>query len=307
MKAIVISGGGAKGAWGGGVTEYLHKDLNKKWDIFLGSSTGSLISANLPKYDFDELKQMYTSVNNDSIFSVNPFKDNGKIKFFNLVWRLIKKKKSIGEFGNLRKLLKESCTIQDFLNIKSSNEIIITTSNMTTGSPEFFSNKDYTHANLGPRYDRFIDAIIASASVPLAAEPVKIDNDYYLDGGILEHAPIQKAIEMGASEIDIIMLRTEKSKNTEWSPKNMFDVLLRTIDLLQREVSLSDVMIATLLADLKKDVQLNFYYTPTELSRNALTFDKEEMLKWWESGRNEFKTKKAKSILLTKKGKRIQL
>lgn len=43
MKALVISGGGSKGAFAGGVAEYLMKDKGKTYDLFLGTSTGSLL------------------------------------------------------------------------------------------------------------------------------------------------------------------------------------------------------------------------------------------------------------------------
>ena len=42
-KALVISGGGSKGAFAGGVAEYLLKEKNNTYDIFLGTSTGSLM------------------------------------------------------------------------------------------------------------------------------------------------------------------------------------------------------------------------------------------------------------------------
>ena len=42
MKALVISGGGSKGAFAGGVAQYLIKDCQKKYDIFIGTSAGWL-------------------------------------------------------------------------------------------------------------------------------------------------------------------------------------------------------------------------------------------------------------------------
>lgn len=299
MNAIVISGGGSKGAWAGGVAEYLHEDLNKSWKIFAGSSTGSLLSFNLPSYDFEKLKSMYTGVTNDSIFSVKPFKENGNIRLFNTLWRIIRKKLSIGEVNNLRKLVAKNFSLLDYLNLRnSSNNVIISVANMTKGIPEFFSSKDKNYFGAEACYLEFIDAIIASASVPIIAEPVNIQKNLYLDGGVLEHVPVKKVIELGATDIDIIVLRPEIYDDTNWKPKNVFDVLTRTIDLLQREVSFSDIAIAKLMSDLKHNVKLNFYYMPKEFSRNALHFDKKEMLKLWNLGRHEFKTKKSKTIKL---------
>ena len=72
-KALVISGGGSKGAFAGGVAEYLMKNKNNNYDMFLGSSTGSLMVSHLALGKVEELKKIYTSVNQHTIFSNNPF------------------------------------------------------------------------------------------------------------------------------------------------------------------------------------------------------------------------------------------
>ncbi|HAI41072.1 MAG TPA: patatin, partial [Maribacter sp.] len=47
MKALVISGGGSKGAFAGGVAQYLIQEEGRKYDIFVGTSTGSLLISHL--------------------------------------------------------------------------------------------------------------------------------------------------------------------------------------------------------------------------------------------------------------------
>jgi len=47
MKALVISGGGSKGAYAGGVAEYLIKKEGRDYDLYLGTSTGSLLIPHL--------------------------------------------------------------------------------------------------------------------------------------------------------------------------------------------------------------------------------------------------------------------
>ena len=37
MKALVISGGGSKGAFAGGVAEYLINEKKREYDMYLGS------------------------------------------------------------------------------------------------------------------------------------------------------------------------------------------------------------------------------------------------------------------------------
>ena len=73
-KALVISGGGSKGAFAGGVAQYLMQNKNKKYDLFIGTSTGSLMVSHLALGMLSELKELYTNVNQKTIFSNNPFK-----------------------------------------------------------------------------------------------------------------------------------------------------------------------------------------------------------------------------------------
>jgi len=54
-KALVISGGGSKGAFAGGVAQYLMKEEKKEYDLFLGTSTGSLMVSHLALGKLDAL------------------------------------------------------------------------------------------------------------------------------------------------------------------------------------------------------------------------------------------------------------
>ena len=67
-KALVISGGGSKGAFAGGVAQYLMQNKNKKYDLFIGTSTGSLMVSHLALGMLSELKELYTNVNQKTIF-----------------------------------------------------------------------------------------------------------------------------------------------------------------------------------------------------------------------------------------------
>ena len=72
-KALVISGGGSKGAFAGGVAQYLMRNQGREYDIFVGTSTGSLLIPQLALNNLEKLHQAYTNVNQRSIFDVNPF------------------------------------------------------------------------------------------------------------------------------------------------------------------------------------------------------------------------------------------
>ena len=73
MRALVISGGGSKGAFAGGVAQYLTEDLGRDYDLFIGTSTGSLLLSHMALHKAEKVKKAFTSVNQSSIFSSRPF------------------------------------------------------------------------------------------------------------------------------------------------------------------------------------------------------------------------------------------
>ena len=56
-KALVISGGGSKGAFAGGLAQYLIEEEQRVYDLFLGTSTGSLLVSHLASLKIDEIKR----------------------------------------------------------------------------------------------------------------------------------------------------------------------------------------------------------------------------------------------------------
>ncbi len=72
MRALVISGGGSKGAFAGGVAQYL-LEASHTYDIFVGTSTGSLLIPHLALNKVDKIREVFTSIDQGSIFSSCPF------------------------------------------------------------------------------------------------------------------------------------------------------------------------------------------------------------------------------------------
>jgi predicted patatin/cPLA2 family phospholipase len=303
-----VSGGGSKGAFGGGVAQYLIEKEKKEYDLLIGTSTGSLLVPLIATKQMELLKEGYTTVKQEDIFNINPFKvkntTNGSLKvginFKNVLWNvLFRGKKSFGEAKNLKKLIKRFLNEKDYRTIKNSGkEVICTTTNMTLGISEYKSSCDYG-------YKDFCDWMFASTTVPPFMSVVKKDGYEYADGAILEHAAIQEAINRGSTEIDVIILRKEESELPPELIRNAFHYIFRTMDLMMLEIGKSDTQIGKLKAK-DKDVKLNFYYTPRKLTNNSLIFDKEKMIRWWEEGYESAKKQFYKTYLLSGR-KKIKL
>ena len=290
-KALVISGGGSKGAFAGGVAQFLMQEKQKKYDLFLGTSTGSLMISHLATGKIDALKKLYTSVNQNTIFSNNPFfikKIHGEkvisINHFNTIWNFINGRKTFGESKNLRKLIKDNITEEMFFDIiKNDKEVVVTVSNLSTNNVEYKTLRECT-------YNDFCDWIWASCNYLPFMSLLEKNNCQYGDGGFGCLVPIREAILRGAKEIDAIILETEVSQLNKLKSKNAFSLLFNVFDFMLENVERHNITIGKLTAK-QYDVQLNLYYTPTVLTTNSLIFDKKLMSTWWQSGFEYAKTK----------------
>jgi predicted patatin/cPLA2 family phospholipase len=290
-KALVISGGGSKGAFAGGVAQYLLKKQQKKYDIFIGTSTGSLLVSHLALGRVNDLKKLYTNVNQRTIFSNNPFtikKVHGEkvisINHFNTLWNFINGRKTFGESKNLRKLIRKNITEEMFFNIiKNDTEVVVAVSNLSTNNVEYKTLRECT-------YNDFCDWIWASCNYIPFMSLLEKNGCQYADGGFGCLVPIREAIKRGAKEVDAIILETEVTQINRMKSKNPFSLLFDAFDFMLTHVERHNITIGKLSAK-QHDVTLNLYYTPTILTTNSLIFDKKLMTEWWKSGYKHAKSK----------------
>ena len=283
MRALVISGGGSKGAFAGGIAEYLITVCKNDYDLFVGTSTGSLLIPLLSIGEISKLKKVYTSVNQKSIFSRNPFiikeRDGEfeiRINHLNILIGFLKGSKTFGESKSLKKLILETITPGFFEKMKNQHvDVVITVSNISLGKVEYKSIKDFNR-------EEFCDWIWASANLVPFMSLVKKDGYEYGDGGLGNVVPIAEAINRGAREVDIILLKTEKPFQKK-PVKNVLELTTRIFDFLLEQIITNDITIGKLRSK-HDEITLNFYNPPEMLTKNSLIFEPTKMKKWWDRG-----------------------
>lgn len=284
MRALVISGGGSKGAFAGGVAQYLMEVRGHQYDLLLGTSTGSLLIPHLALGKINKIYDIYTNVNKDNIFNISPFVIKEKkgvdivtINHFNVVKQFIKGKRTFGESKKLLKYIQDNFTLSEFNQLKASNcNIVITVTNLTLNQVEYKCIRDY-------EYDEFCEWIWISCNYIPFMSLVKKGNYEYGDGGFSSLVPIREAIKRGAKEVDVVILETETQKEPRVIGKNPFSLMVDLFATLLDQVEKHDITIGKLSAK-NNDVKLNLYYTPSKLTDNALIFNKVKMKEWWHQG-----------------------
>ncbi|WP_274475789.1 patatin-like phospholipase family protein [Mangrovimonas aestuarii] len=291
MKALVISGGGSKGAFAGGVAQYLIEEMERDYQLFLGTSTGSLLVSHLALNKTEKIKKVFTSVNNDHIFNVCPFTiktqygtDTIAIDHLNVLKNFLKGSKTFGESYNLKKLIRETFTEDEFIKLKSSTkEIIVTVSNLSLNQVEYKSINDW-------EYEDFCEWIWISCNYTPFMTLVRKFGCEYADGGMGAMVPIEEAINRGAKEVDAIILQTEISQLNRLPSRNAFSLLTNMFNFMLNRIEHQNIRIGKFVAT-HNDAIINFYYTPTVLTTNSLIFKEEKMIGWWQSGYNFAKFK----------------
>lgn len=291
MKALVISGGGSKGAFAGGVAQYLIQDLKRNYDLYLGTSTGSLLVSHLALGEVDKIKEIYTSVNQKSIFSNCPFvvinkfgEDVIAINHWNVLKNFLRGSKTFGESGNLKKIITDVFAPSEFETLKTSNkDIVITVSNLSLNTVEYKSINDCT-------YEDFCEWIWISCNyIPFMSLARKNGCDY-ADGGFAAMIPIEEAIKKGATHVDAIILHTESTLFNRMPASSVFSSLTNLFAFMMDRIEYQNIKIGKYEAIIH-GATINFYFTPTLLTTNSLVFNKEQMKKWWQIGYEYAKSK----------------
>ena len=284
MRALVISGGGSKGAFAGGVAQYLIEEEKRNYDLFLGASTGSLLVSHLALKKIQEIKKAFTNVNQKSVFDNSPYlivrngeEERIKINHFNVLKNFIRGKKTFGKSNNLRKLLSIEFPESNFVALKEkAGEVIVCVSNLTANTVEYKRLKECD-------YEDFLDWIWISCNyVPFMTLVVKDDCEY-ADGGLGCIIPIEEAIRRGATHVDAILLDTQFQQTNRLRSRNVFDALGSVFEFISDRIEIQNMHIGKLITE-DYNASLRVFYTPKILTTNSLVFNKTKMENWWQMG-----------------------
>jgi NTE family protein len=286
-KGLVVSVGGSKGAYAGGILEYYIRH-GASYDNFYGASIGALIIPFIAGNNYNSLKKVFSEITMDDIFTNNPFRiksqNNGIFKYSINYWNVfkniaIRKQSSLGDTTILKdETIPKFFTEDNYIKILNSGKVLkIAVTNISTGELEIKQMNDYT-------YEKYIDWMWASSCAPPFMSLPEIDNCNYTDGGVVSQVPIKQAIIDGCDEIDAIVLDKKEGNWLIEHIRNSFHYMIKTMLLMMERLRNYQIDPSYLAHHATKKIKINIHYTDRRLTNNALIFDNELMMKWWEEG-----------------------
>lgn len=293
MRALVLSGGGRKGAFQVGVLSELLTGLQTiEYDYMAGTSVGALNVAKLahaPKnclrYEVEKLKKLWLDIAGNEDVWKHWF-------FFGRAagaW-----KDSFYNSAPLRKLLE-----------KHIDPAVVRAASKEAGRQLRFGVVGVgsgEYAEVTEDEEDLVTWILASSAFPGFLLPQEANGDLWVDGGARRITPLKGAIDAGCTHIDCIITsprRTKpKSLDDNWlgTKRSGVTIALRTIELMMDELYLRDIKICEIYNQVaeahpdfgKKVITLRVFEPPESLDDTAtdsLEFGPEHIRYMIEEGR----------------------
>jgi NTE family protein len=283
VRALVLSGGGAKGAYEAGVITSLWKA--QPFDIIVGTSIGAMNAAITAQHNVAALEPLWTTVASRNVVqplptvahaeaflqafsdwqSLPPIAKASHIPHLTLLWMQVGSKSALftllGAFDDapIEALLKQ---FVDFNALSST--LIVTSTNITTRvAAAFYAFAGAASANL-PAFQtnagvptapisqlNYVDVLKASAAIPAAFSPVVMNlgssaPELFVDGGVANNTPIGLAIAAGADDVTVILLEPPSNPAPSPPPRNLVDVAYACYDVMQQKILEVDLKLAGL-------------------------------------------------------------
>lgn len=236
-KALIIGGGGAKGAFSVGALLALQKKGLLPFDIISGTSTGAFIAALAAADDLETLRQQYLSVGPNDILAKQ-----------NIVANVLNGKAFLFDTYPLVQLTRKHVTqsVFDRIMMPGSPTLCITAVSLQTGQATVFSNRDLMpHPQYSVKklvdHEMLVNALVASGSQAGFTPPVIIEGEQFVDGGHRDVIPTRIVVDLQADDVLVLSNNPSVYQNDSKHYNDLLAVVLRVVGIFLQDVRENDV------------------------------------------------------------------
>jgi len=231
-RALVLSGGGNRGAYEVGVLKHLIIDKGYRYDAIIGVSAGALNATFLGNYNIADqakgvrdLELMWLDIQQKNVYK--PWFNSYTLSFLSALFGI---KESFLNTEPLSKFIDEH-----YFNVSNSNvDVIVGVTRLHDGKFELVNKTE----------PKFKDFVLASASIPMIFPSKIINNVQYVDGGIRENTPLKDVINDNQYEYVDVVILVPTEENFKYEKKklhNIYQIGYRTVNILAHKVLYSEV------------------------------------------------------------------
>ena len=180
---LVLEGGGMRGIYTCGVLDVM-MDKGFEPDVLCGTSAGALFGVNLPS------KQRGRAFDYNYRYCDNPN--------YVSIHSLIRTGNMVNVDFSYRRIPYELAPFDEEAYETSKTTVFATVTNVRTGKAEYKRINNCL---------KQMDWLRASGTLPFISRPVRIDGNEYLDGGLVDNIPLDKAFEEGCDKVVVVLTR----------------------------------------------------------------------------------------------------
>jgi NTE family protein len=238
-RALILGGGGAKGAFSVGALLALKKRNLFPFDIVSGASTGAFIATLAVADELEILRQQYLSVGPNDILAKQ-----------NIVANVLNGKAFLFDTYPLLQLTNRHITEEVFRKVMSAQSpaLCITAVSLQSGRPTVFTNKEllprdqYFVKKFSDR-EMLVNALVASGSQAGFTPPVIIDGEQFVDGGHRDVIPTRIVVDLDADEAIVLSNNPSIYANDPRHYTDLISVVLRVVGIFLQDVRENDILL----------------------------------------------------------------
>jgi NTE family protein len=266
--ALVLTGGGAKGAWEAGAAAAL-VERGAPVRLVAGSSAGALTAAMLADGRLDRLEALWKTVTREQVYALRP-----GVFFAGLLpgWLTLVALNGAGSLLDPAPLRELIVGAVDLDRVRASpTRLLIVTADLAHRTARLFDNATVT-----------VDALMATSAVPGAFPPVAVDGGVLVDGGLIARAPVLEALAAGVPVGRALVLLSYAAEEPGQAPSN----LRRTLEEAFEMAMLHQIRRDTELARFRHpEVEIQVLAPATPLRLRPLDLDPTRMAEAFARGR----------------------
>ncbi|GAB4329238.1 MAG: hypothetical protein Kow0074_25650 [Candidatus Zixiibacteriota bacterium] len=220
--ALVLSGGGAKGAFQVGAERYLREVCGYDWGLIAGVSVGALNAAMLGAGRHNRLHEIWRQITNDQVYT-------GQWNFWTGLKLLLGTRRGVYDNAPLQRLVRDALRDAEY-----AVDVRVGAVSLLTGEYEVFT----------PARPDFVRAVIASATMPIVWPPYDVSPAWpqMVDGGLRNISPLGDVLDADPGEVVIINCNPRRPSRLTEPPRHVIDIARRALlDIALNEIFVTDL------------------------------------------------------------------